>query len=56
MEIECSITNGDRIRSMTDEEMATELVSMFEELFEDGIPSRDYMRFWLGKLVSKGGE
>lgn len=41
------ITNGDHIRSMTDEEMATELLPLFEELCEDGIPSPEYMRFWL---------
>ena len=41
------ITNADRIRAMSDEEMATELLPLFEELCEDGIPSTDYMRFWL---------
>lgn len=41
------ITNADRIRAMSDEEMATELLPLFEELCEDGIPSADYMRFWL---------
>lgn len=40
-------TNADRIRAMSDEEMATDLILMFEELFEDGIPGTDYMRFWL---------
>lgn len=40
-------SNADRIRAMTDEEMATELLPLFEELCEDGIPSTDYMRFWL---------
>ncbi|WP_337542644.1 hypothetical protein [Clostridium sp.] len=32
---------------MSDEEMGTELLPLFEELCEDGIPSTDYMRFWL---------
>ena len=41
------ITNADRIRAMSDEEMETELLPLFEELCEDGIPSTDYMRFWL---------
>lgn len=40
-------TNADRIRAMSDEELATELLPLFEELCEDGIPSTDYMRFWL---------
>lgn len=43
------ITNADSIRRMSDEEMATELLTLFEELCEDGIPSADYMRFWLQK-------
>ena len=41
------ITNADRIRAMSDEEMETELLPLFEELCEDGIPSTDYMRVWL---------
>lgn len=41
------VTNADRIRAMSDEDMATELLPLFEELCEDGIPSADYMRFWL---------
>lgn len=41
------LTNADIIRRMSDEEMATELLPLFEELCEDGIPSTDYMRFWL---------
>ena len=41
------LTNADRIRAMSDEEMGTELLPLFEELCEDGIPSTDYMRFWL---------
>lgn len=41
------ITNADRIRAMSDEELETELLPLFEELCEDGIPSTDYMRFWL---------
>ena len=41
------LTNAQYIRSMTDEELATELLPLFEELCEDGIPSPEYMRFWL---------
>ena len=44
---EQTLSNADRIRAMSDEEMATELLPLFEELCEDGIPSADYMRFWL---------
>lgn len=40
-------TNADRIRNMSDEQMATELLPMFEELCESGVPSPDYMRWWL---------
>ena len=40
-------TNADRIRAMSDEELATELLPLFEELCEDGIPSTDYMPSWL---------
>lgn len=35
------------ISDMSLDEMATQLVPMFEELFEDGIPSPEYMRMWL---------
>lgn len=46
-------SNADRIRAMSDEEMATELLTLFEELCEDGIPSADYMRFWLQQPVEE---
>ena len=45
--VKVPMTNADRIRDMSDEEMATELLPLFEELCEDGVPSKDYMRFWL---------
>jgi hypothetical protein len=32
---------------MSLDEMVTQLVPLFEELFEDGVPSPDYMKFWL---------
>lgn len=41
------ITNADRIRSMSDEEMAKELIEMIMELCEDGIPSYDFTLEWL---------
>lgn len=47
-------TNADRIRAMSDEQMATDLLRMFEELCEDGIPSPECMRFWLQQPVEEG--
>lgn len=40
-------TNADRIRSMSIQEMSTDLVNIFEELFEDGVPSPEWMEMWL---------
>lgn len=40
-------TNADRIRAMSDKEMSTDLVNIFEELFEDGVPSPEWMEMWL---------
>lgn len=40
-------TNADRIRAMTDKEMATDLLDMFEEICEDGVPSEEWMLHWL---------
>lgn len=40
-------TNADHIRGMTDNEMARELIPLFEELFEDGIPSPEWFKGWL---------
>lgn len=45
------MTNGDRIRAMSDEEIATDLLDMFEEIFEDGIPSKQWMLCWLQEPV-----
>lgn len=50
------MTNADRIRAMTDEELATELLPLFEELCEDGIPSPEYMRFWLKQPAKEGSD
>lgn len=46
-------TRADYIRSMSDEQMATELLRMFEELCEDGIPSPEYMMLWLQKPIEE---
>lgn len=40
-------TNADHIRGMTDNEMARELIPLFEELFEDGISSPEWFKHWL---------
>lgn len=40
-------TNADYIRGMTDYEMTRELIPLFEELFEDGIPSPEWFKDWL---------
>lgn len=40
-------TNADRIRAMSDEELATDLLDMFEEICEDGVPSKEWMMHWL---------
>lgn len=44
-----SITNGDWIRSMANEELAIRLPDIIERLCEDGMPSREYMEWWLNK-------
>lgn len=36
-------TIGDRIRSMTDEELANDLLVMFEEICESGLPCKEWM-------------
>ena len=40
-------TNADRIRAMSNEELATDLLAMVEEICEDGIPSKEWMMMWL---------
>ena len=44
---EYRMTNADRIRSMTDAELATDLLDMFEAICEDGVPSKEWMLDWL---------
>ena len=41
------ITNYIKICSMSIQEMTTDLVNIFEELFEDGVPSPEWMEMWL---------
>ena len=48
-----NMTNADRIRAMTDKEMATDLLYMFEEICEDGVPGEDWMLMWLQKPVEE---
>jgi hypothetical protein len=45
------ITNADRIRKADDAELADEIVSVFEELFQDGTPSKEYIVHWLRQPV-----
>ena len=40
-------TNADRIRAMSNEELATDLLDMFEEICEDGVPCKEWMLGWL---------
>lgn len=47
-------TVGDRIRSMTDEELANDLLVMFEEICESGLPCKEWMLdFIRGRWVDK---
>ena len=40
-------TNADRIRSMTDKQMSTDLIPMIMEICEDGVPSEELFLEWL---------
>ena len=40
-------TNADRIRAMSDEELATDLTDVFQEICEDGVPSKEWVLEWL---------
>lgn len=42
-------TNADRIRSMSDEQMAKELIDMIADLCEDGVPCYDLALEWFRK-------
>ena len=47
-------SNADHIRGMTDNEMARELIPLFEEIFEDGIPSPEWFNHWLQQPYEEG--
>ena len=40
-------TNADKIRSMTDEEMAMDLIPLIMEICEDGVPCEEMFLGWL---------
>ena len=40
-------TNADRIRAMSDKELATDLLDMFQDICDDGVPSKEWMLEWL---------
>lgn len=44
------------IQSMTLDEMAYDLMDVFEELFEDGIPTKEYFREWLSNAPENPDE
>ena len=39
-------TNADRIRAMSDEQMAKDLINMIMELCEDGVPCEEFALDW----------
>ena len=41
------LTQADRIRSMSDEEMSTQLFPLLLEVFEDGVPTEEEFLKWL---------
>lgn len=49
------LNRAEAIANMSLDEMARDLIIIFEELCEDGVPSEDYMRFWLAQ-PAEGGE
>ena len=40
-------TNADRIRSMTNKEMSTDLIPLIMEVCEDGVPCEELFLEWL---------
>ena len=45
------MTNADRIRAMSDEKLATDLLDIFQDICEDGVPSKEWMMHWLKQPV-----
>lgn len=43
----CCLNRADYIRSMSDEEMAKELIDIIYDLCENGVPSYDFVLKWL---------
>lgn len=41
------MTNADRIRSMTDKKMSTDLIPLIMEVCEDGVPCDELFLQWL---------
>lgn len=50
---EQKLSNADRIRTMSDEDMATELINTIFNLCEDGVPREDYVLNWLRQPVKE---
>lgn len=42
-------TRADKVRAMTDREMATDLIDMIADLCEDGVPGPDYALEWFSR-------
>lgn len=47
------MTIADKIRNMTNYELATDLLDMFEEICEDGVPCTEWMLMWLERPVEE---
>ena len=41
------LNNAEYITGMSIEELATDLLEIFQDLCEDGVPSKEYMQWWL---------
>lgn len=50
---EQKLSNADRIRTMSDEDMAIELINTIFDLCEDGVPREDYVLNWLRQPVKE---
>lgn len=50
---EQKLSNANRIRAMSDEDMATELINIIFDLCEDGVPGEDYVLNWLKQSVEE---
>lgn len=46
-------TRGDRIRSMTNEQMAKDLINMIAELCEDGVPCYEFALEWFNRTAEE---